>query len=169
MRIGYSHEAEPAGTGGAVRLAAERLRADTFLVLNGDSFFDVPLDRFVATHLEQEATLTLALAPTPDPSRYGSVECDAEGHVLRFEEKAGRPTASSGAAWINGGVYVVRRDVLDGIPAGRPLSLEREVFPALIGRGLHGARFDRYFVDIGVPDDYLGVRSAPERLLAAVA
>ena len=160
-------ESDPAGTGGAVRLAAAHVRGETFLVLNDDSFFDIPLDHLVATHLRREATLTLALAPTPDPARYGSVSCDAEGRVTRFEEK--KENVRGSAEWVNAGIYVFSRHAVAAIPPQGAVSLEREVFPSLVGRGLCAHPFDGFFIDIGVPEDYERVRSSPEPLLAAVA
>ena len=164
VRARYSREAEPLGTGGALKRAAMLLDGSTFLVMNGDSFFDVPLHDLVARHREAGALGTLALVERPAlGDRYGAVETDDAGRVVAFREK-GPPTRRGG---VNGGVYALEPEVLSAIPDGRPVSLEREVFPALAGR-LHGRPYDGYFIDIGVPDDLARIRDDPSPLEQAV-
>jgi NDP-sugar pyrophosphorylase family protein len=164
LTLTYSWERELRGTGGAVKLAEPLLRGDDFLVLNGDSLFDVPLADLTAFHRHRGALATLALARAEDARRFGTVALGPAGEVVRFVEKG---QAESGGGLINGGVYVFRRAVLDEIPAGRPVSLEREVFPALVGRGLYGLARDGYFVDIGIPETLARVRADARPLLAA--
>jgi NDP-sugar pyrophosphorylase family protein len=166
VALEYSFESEPLGTGGALRNALSSLAGDRWFVLNGDSFFDISLDALAASH-RADAPLTLSLANVSDAGRYGSVTTAEDGSVTGFTEKA--PTASSNG-WINAGVFVVERSVLEGIANDRPVSLEREVLPALVGRGLRAERFGGYFVDIGIPDDYLRAQlecEVFERLVSA--
>jgi NDP-sugar pyrophosphorylase family protein len=162
----YSREEDLRGTAGALKLAEPLLRGDDFLVLNGDSLFDIPLRDLIAFHHTQpDALATLALAPTDDPGRFGTVAVDEAARVLRFIEKG----QGERGGLINAGIYVFRRQLLGRIPEGRPVSLEREVFPPLVGQGLYGVAFRGFFVDIGVPDDYARVQADAGPLLAAIA
>jgi mannose-1-phosphate guanylyltransferase len=153
-RIVYLEEPEPLGTAGPVRLAAERgLLSERFLALNGDVLSDLDLTDLAATHAERGATATLALYPVEDPSSYGLVRRSAEGEVLGFLEKPDREQIDTDE--INAGAYVLEREIIDLIPAGRAVSIEREVFPRLVGRGLHGCRLEGYWTDVGTPQRYL--------------
>ncbi|MBA2635748.1 MAG: NTP transferase domain-containing protein [Sphingomonas sp.] len=163
LKIAYSREPEPLGTGGALRLAASRFPDERFLVMNGDSLFDIPLDRLVDTHDRTSARATLALARATERGRFGGVEVDALGRVGRFVEK-GEPAADG---LVNAGIYVVERPVLEGIEPGRAVSLEREVFPALVGAGLYAVPFEGTLVDIGLPPDLAALQAQPDALIAA--
>jgi NDP-sugar pyrophosphorylase family protein len=164
LNLGYSQETELRGTAGALKLAEHQLGSD-FVVLNGDSLFDIPLAELIAFHAARGAVATLALARTDQPERFGNVEIDDRGCVLRFAEK--RQSGRGGL--INGGVYVFRRQVLDMVPVGRPVSLERAVFPALVGHGLWALPFDGFFLDIGLPESFRLAQAQVERLRAATA
>jgi NDP-sugar pyrophosphorylase family protein len=142
-------EPEPLGTGGALRFAAQHTSSDPVLALNGDSFAGIDLATLVSFHRERGARVSLALVPVPAAGRYGVVETDARGAVSAFAEK---PDAGPAGGWINAGVYVFQRSAFDLIPPDRPSSLEREVFPSLVGRGLFAKRFEARFIDIGTPD-----------------
>jgi NDP-sugar pyrophosphorylase family protein len=155
ISIMYSRELDPLGTGGALKLAEERLVGDRWLVLNGDSLFDISLADFVTRHLDHPAVATLALARVDDARRYGAVSLAADGTVAAFAEKPDTSTPQP----INGGLYMIERTVLHRIPVDRPVSFEREVLPELLGQGLRGEAFDGYFIDIGVPADYLRAQS----------
>lgn len=163
MTVEYSVETQPLGTAGALKLAEPRLRGDSWLVLNGDSIFDIRFDVLLRGHAEAGALATLALAQVADRGRYGSVDLGSGTEIAGFIEKRD----AHGRGLINGGVYVVERRILEGVPAGRHVSLEREVFPVLVGRGLHGLPLAGDFVDIGMPQDYLRLSEAPEMLLRA--
>jgi NDP-sugar pyrophosphorylase family protein len=126
------------------------------LVVNGDSFFDVPLADLVAAHRATDADVTIALHRATDAGRFGSVEL-AGDRVIAFREKA-----AAGPALINGGIYVVRPSVVDRLPTGAPASLERDLFPALIEDPtaiVIGRSFPGFFTDIGVPADYGRIRA----------
>jgi NDP-sugar pyrophosphorylase family protein len=150
LAIGYSREDSPLGTGGALRAALPRIDSPTVLALNGDSLSRADLDAFAHSHFSTAAAVSLLLAQVSDTSRYGRVETDALGRVTRFTEKGGLPAPG----WISAGVYLLQREVLESISAGCAVSLEREVFPAWIGRGLHAHRHCHAFLDIGTPASY---------------
>jgi NDP-sugar pyrophosphorylase family protein len=165
LRLTYSTEEELRGTAGALKLAEPLLHGPEFLVLNGDSFFDIPVAALIASHREKGALASIALAQAADCSRYGAVRLAEDGKILSFTEK-GQGGARSGL--FNGGIYVFGRQVLDRIPPGTVVSLEKDVLPTLVGRGLHGVPFVGYFIDIGIPETYAQVQSDVARLRAAI-
>lgn len=154
VKLSYVAEPDRRGTGGAIRFAADSLGErldDRFLALNGDVLTDLDLTALQRTHEAHEGSATLALYPVEDSSAYGLVSCDEGGAVVDFLEKSGEAVPGE----INAGAYVLERSVLDLIPPGREVSIEREVFPRLIGDGLGGLRLDGYWMDIGTPERYL--------------
>lgn len=154
-------EDEPLGTGGALRAAAPKLE-DRFLMANGDSFYDCDLRALLAP-LPGPATLgRLALRPVPDLDRYGQVLTEGR-RVTGFNDKA----AKAGPGLMNAGLYLFRREIVQGIQPGR-VSLEREVLPDLASQGLlESAVFgDSYFIDIGLPEDLERARQELPTLLA---
>jgi NDP-sugar pyrophosphorylase family protein len=157
LALAYSRESEPLGTGGALRLALEHLSGDTLLVLNGDSYADADLGAFLAAHRAFGGAGTLLLAEVADAGRYGRVERDAGGRLCAFLEKT-----AGGRGWINAGVYLLGRGLLQGIPAGRKLSLERDILPHWVPLGLFGHETRGRFIDIGTPESY----AAAERFFA---
>jgi NDP-sugar pyrophosphorylase family protein len=150
LRLDYSQESSPLGTGGALRFAVPLLESESVLIMNGDSFCDADLLDVWEQHSARNASASLVLIKMPDTRRYGLVKLGADGAVLSFEEKNER----KGPGWINAGIYLVDRDLLGAIPAGAPMSLEREILPAWIGRGLFGYRSEARFLDIGTPESY---------------
>ncbi|MEO9174608.1 MAG: nucleotidyltransferase family protein, partial [Gaiellales bacterium] len=134
LALEYVIEPEPLGTAGAARLAAAGRVHGTFLLLNGDILSEHDLGALVALHRRKGASATIGLVQVDDPSRYGIVELDDDGTVLRFVEKPAPGETSSDLA--NAGAYVLEPSVLDLIPVGRAVSIEREVFPQLVGHGL---------------------------------
>ncbi|HET8815380.1 MAG TPA: NDP-sugar synthase [Solirubrobacterales bacterium] len=154
VTITYVAEPEPLGTAGAIRFAAEAIGdrlEDRFLALNGDVLADLDLSALVDAYEERDARATIALHPVGDSSAYGLVRRDGEDRVLDFIEKTGETVPGE----INAGAYVLDRSVLDLVPAGRSVSIEREVFPRLVGDGLHALLLDGYWMDIGTPERYL--------------
>jgi mannose-1-phosphate guanylyltransferase len=154
VRIRYVVEPERRGTAGAIRFAADELGEELeerFLALNGDVLTDLDLGALLHAHVERGARATLGLHPVEDSSAYGLVRSGAEGEVLEFLEKTGEVAPGE----INAGMYVLERSVLDLIPPGEEVSIERDVFPRLVGEGLHGLRLDGYWMDIGTPERYL--------------
>jgi mannose-1-phosphate guanylyltransferase len=154
-RVRYIEESEPLGTAGPIRLAADQgLLSDRFLVLNGDVLTDLDLTEHMRVHSERGAVASLALYPVDDPTSYGLVRKDPEtGAVTEFLEKP--DPADIDTDEVNAGAYVLERSVADLIPAGRSVSIEREIFPRLVGQGLFGLRLDGYWMDIGTPERYL--------------
>jgi mannose-1-phosphate guanylyltransferase len=154
VSISYVVEPERRGTAGAIRFAADELGArldERFLALNGDVLTDLDLTALLRAHGEREARATLGLHPVEDSSAYGLVHSDSDGAVLEFLEKTGKAVPGE----INAGMYVLESSVLDLIPPGEEVSIERDVFPRLVGDGLHGLRLDGYWMDIGTPERYL--------------
>src|SRR3954451_6338660 len=152
LRLRFVEEPEPRGTAGALKYA-EELLDDRFLMLNGDVLTDIDLTAQIARHEETGAVATLALVPVEDPSAYGLVRTNEDGSVREFVEK---PTADSiDTNLISAGAYVLERKVLDLIPAGRNVSIEREIWPQLVGAGLFAVAGDAYWMDIGTPERYL--------------
>jgi mannose-1-phosphate guanylyltransferase len=155
LPLHYAIEPEPLDTAGAVRFAAlDAGIDDTFLVLNGDVLTGLDVSALVERHQGFSAQATLHLTPVDDPSRYGVVPTDADGRVLGFVEKPAPGTAPTN--WINAGTYVFEPTVLDHIAAGRRVSVEREVFPALAETGrLFAWESADYWIDTGTPATYL--------------
>lgn len=157
LHLTYVEEPEPRGTGGAVRFADEQLDGglgDRFLVLNGDVLTDLDLGAQIARHEAAGARGTLALVPVEDPTAYGLVRLGADGAVAGFLEKPKAEEIDTNL--ISAGAYVLERSVLDLIAPDRNVSIEREVWPALVGEGLHGHAHDgAYWLDIGTPERYL--------------
>jgi len=149
IRIRYSREDEPLGTGGALKLA-EPLISDPVLVLNGDSYAEWSLVPMLEQFTGKDADMVVVLQAVADVTRYGSVALDRDGRIIRFVEKG----AAAGPGLINAGVYLVRKQIVRDLPAGTAISLEREVFPCLLDRRVYGLISTGLFIDIGIPDDF---------------
>jgi len=149
VRIRYSREDERLGTGGALKLA-ESLISDPVLVLNGDSYVDWALVPLLELFTAKNADIVVVLQAVADVARYGSVALDHDGRITRFVEKG----ASAGPGLINAGVYLLRKQIVRDLAAGTAISLEREVFPRLLDRGVYGLVCKGLFIDIGIPDDF---------------
>jgi mannose-1-phosphate guanylyltransferase len=153
-RVSYVAEPRPLGTGGAIRYAADQLGdqlGERFLALNGDVLTDLDLTALLQAHERRQASLSIGLHPVRDAASYGLVRLGEGDEVLAFEEKTGRHDPGQ----INAGMYVLERSVLDLIPAGETVSIEHDVFPRLVGDGLHGLPLEGYWMDIGTPERYL--------------
>ncbi len=153
MRLRYAVEGEPLGTAGGVKNAAA-LTAARLVVLNGDVLTDVDLARMLASHEARGARASIYLTPVEDPTAFGLVETEADGRVRRFLEKPSRDQITTNT--INAGIYLLERDLLDLIPAGRAVSMEREFFPGLLERRIpcYGFAARAYWRDIGTPEQY---------------
>jgi len=150
--IRYVEEPDARGTAGAIRFAEDEL-GDRFLVLNGDVLCDLDLSKLVEVHEAAGARATIALYPVDDPSAYGLVRRSEEGRISEFLEKPDPDQIDTDE--INAGAYVLERSVLELIPPDREVSIEREVFPRLVGGELYGARLEGYWLDIGTPERFL--------------
>jgi len=157
--INYSDENEPLGTGGALKKAISSISDSCFIVMNGDSYFNVDFRDLISFHTDNADLITMGLVRVKSMNRYGNVEIGKDGIVLSFQKKG--PDAPG---LINGGIYVVRRDIADHIPEGK-ISLEERVMPELIKeKRLYGKVFDAFFLDMGIPEDYFWLDKHPESL-----
>ncbi len=154
----YSLEKEPLGTGGAIRNAERWVRGPT-LVMNGDILSDLDLGALAAFHARRKAEATVAMVSVPDPSSYGLIETEKDGRIRFFLEKPSPDKVTTDT--INAGCYLFEPSVFREIPAGRAVSVEREVFPALLkkGRRLFGYRHRGYWSDIGTLPTYLAAHA----------
>jgi D-glycero-alpha-D-manno-heptose 1-phosphate guanylyltransferase len=161
--IDYSKETSPLGTAGAVKEAERFLnQCSDFLVMNGDSFLQLDIREFIRFHRDHGGLISIAVRKVPDAARYGTVDVDARGRVIGFREKTG--AAAPGI--VNGGVYLFNRAVLANIPDG-PSSLETNVFPRLLNKGVFAHEQNGMFIDIGTPEDYARAQELGRSLLQA--
>ena len=154
LKIAYSYEEEPLGTGGAIRNALPKIMEEEVLVLNADSYFPMDYQGLYRFHQENDGDFSLATRAVPDISRYGAVRRDAAGRILAWNEKledGGQPLAGE----INGGIYVMKKSLIAEIPEGKQ-SLEQDCVPKWLSEGkrIFGLPFHGYFMDIGIPKDY---------------
>lgn len=162
--ITYAIEDQPMGTGGGLLLAMNQLvRPGPFLAMNGDTFFEVDLKALQSFHDSSDAVMTISLREAENNCRYGQVQLDTASRITAFKPRPSEPSRTM----INGGVYMMESTVFQGMDwsAGRPLSLEEQVLPGLLGAGkrIFGFQSPGRFIDIGVPDDYF---RAAEMLVA---
>src|SRR5271154_5685536 len=152
IRLRFVEEPDPRGTAGALKLA-EPMLDERFLMLNGDVLTDIDLTSQIAQHEASGAVATLALVPVADPSAYGLVILEEDHSVREFLEKPSSDRIESNL--ISAGAYVLEREVLELVPPDRNVSIEREVWPRLVGEGLYGFPSEGYWLDIGTPARYL--------------
>jgi D-glycero-alpha-D-manno-heptose 1-phosphate guanylyltransferase len=152
MKISYSHEEHPLGTGGAIRLALSSCEDDEVLVMNGDSFFEIDMQRFIDLHHQSKADVSLALREVENASRYGRISIDKENRITDFKEKSDQPLRGL----INAGVYLIRKkSFLDNAPPAASFSIEKDFFEKKCRQlMIKGFKFKSYFIDIGIPEDY---------------
>ena len=154
MKILYAVEKEPLGTGGAIRNAAQMLDLENIgdepiVIFNGDVLSRHSIADQISYHQSKKADATLHLIEVEDARAFGCVPTDEEGRVTAFLEKMDNPVTNS----INAGCYVFHPSVLDRIPLGEVVSIERETFPALVesGRPVFGYKEQAYWLDVGTP------------------
>jgi mannose-1-phosphate guanylyltransferase len=153
LQLHYLEEPEPLGTGGALKFA-EELLDERFFMLNGDVLTDMDLTAQLRQHESTAARATIALIAVEDPSAYGLVRCEPDHTVREFLEKPSPDQIDTNL--VNAGAYILERSVLDVMaPAGTRISIEREVFPQLVGNGLYGYEAAGYWLDIGTPERYM--------------
>ncbi len=150
-KVTLVEEPEPLGTGGAVK-NVEELIDGRFLVINGDSISSLDVAEFIRFHISRKAFATISLWPVEDPTPYGVVDLDADKRIRRFQEKPKREEAFSNL--INAGAYALEHEVLDYIGKGF-VSMEREVFPKILDKGMYGMEFGGYWIDCGRREDLL--------------
>ncbi len=153
--VSYVVEAEPLDTGGAIAYAADEAGIDDrFLVVNSDVLTDIDFTALINMHVARKATATIGLTPVEDPSRFGVVVTDDDGRVTAFIEKP--PAGTAPTNLINAGVYVMEPEALHAVERGRRVSVEREVFPAMVEQGtLYAMASDGYWIDAGNPTSYI--------------
>ncbi len=151
-RVRWITEEKPLGTAGAIGGAGRHVD-QTFVALNGDVLTDLDIGELLRFHREKGAVASIALTPVEDARAFGLVETDRDGRVLAFREKPAEPIPGT----INAGTYVLEPDVLERIPSGEMVSIERETFPALIesGKPVFGFVSEGYWRDLGTPEAYL--------------
>ena len=170
LQLAYSHEPSPLGTGGALALAARRCDGDLLLALNGDSRCAVDLRGLFAQHAASGCPAALAVCQVPDTSTFGRVVFDDSLRVNAFIEKGGPPPSARDVAggqhataphagWVNAGVYLLPTAWLREVPIDRPVSLERDLLPAWIARGITAFPVDGPLVDIGTPERLAAAQS----------
>jgi D-glycero-alpha-D-manno-heptose 1-phosphate guanylyltransferase len=161
--IRYSRESQPLGTAGAVKAAEGYLEGSAdFLVVNGDSFMEIDLLKFLRFHQQHRGVASMAVRKVPDAARYGTVDVDASKRIIGFSEKTG----NTSPGMINAGVYLFQRSVLKSIPEG-PSSLEKDLFPKLLTQGMYALEKDGVFIDIGTPEDYARAQRIYQELYQA--
>ncbi|MFN0065286.1 MAG: nucleotidyltransferase family protein [Chlamydiales bacterium] len=145
----FSKEKTPLGTGGALRKALELVSSEYVWILNGDSFFAISFSAMLESRVEVGADITIACRYVDDVSRYGSIEMEGR-RIIAFREKR----ESGGPGWINGGIYLMRRELLLDWPLDTPFSLEKEAFSLLVQKRCFAYPSDGKFIDIGTPESY---------------
>lgn len=152
LKLSYSHETTPLGTGGGIRLAMEKAEGKHILVLNGDSFFDVDLNKFFNQHASFHSDCSLALREVDNAARYGTIKLGDMGVVKAFREK----TNEEAPGTINGGVYIIKKEIfLNKTEANIPFSIEKDFYEQRINElNIFGFTHNGYFIDIGIPEDY---------------
>ena len=146
LRLSYSREPAPLGTGGALRYAVSTLRGDAVLVVNGDTYCDIPVAAMAAAHRRHGAGATVLASHVGDRTRYGAVEVGADGRVLSFGEKTAR-----GPGLASCGAYIVSRDVVEALPDSGRVDLESEVFAGAAAGTLAAVVTEGPFVDVATP------------------
>ena len=149
-KINYTIEDKPLGTGGAIKKALENVSSENTFVFNGDTFFDVDLELIAEQHTTKNAIVTLALKPMQKFDRYGAIEFNNDLRITNFSEKQ---FCEKGA--INGGVYLLQKNVFDGLNLSDQFSMEQNYFENYCSeKDLFGFISEGYFIDIGIPEDY---------------
>ena len=150
FRICFSREKSLLGTGGAIKKALANTHTKNVLVMNGDSFTNVNVTKLLSTHVKTGSDMTIVLKKMANASRYGKVEFDETGRIVRFQEKG----SANDGGYVNTGIYVVRREIFERVQEDKVLSLEKELLPAFISRQVFGYVTRGKFIDIGVPETY---------------
>ena len=153
INIEYSIEKNPLGTGGGIRMAMSNLNEDLVLILNGDSFFDLNLEQFYNLHLEQKSDFSLALRYVNNSERYGNIEFNSSNQITSFIEK----NQLNQSGYINAGVYILSKKLyLQNTKPDINFSIEKDFFEKQLNQLIiKGFEFKDYFIDIGIPEDYL--------------
>ncbi len=147
----FSEEEEPLGTGGALKNAASMITGSLFLVMNGDSICPVDFSRFHSFHLQKGGIVSIVLAEPQPGQEYGTIVVDENQRVISFREKK----ECQENMFVNGGIYLMKRDVFECMPETARFSLENNFFPKILSEGCYGFRTNAQVIDIGTPERYL--------------
>jgi len=150
MRLTYSKEESPLGTGGAIALAMKSVERNEVFIVNGDTFFPVELKNLISFHHTQKNDISIALKPMKNFDRYGTVELDSLNHIIKFKEKQATVNGL-----INGGIYLLNKSLVSLFPSKNVFSFEKDFLEKKVNKiSIGGFSFDKYFIDIGVPIDF---------------
>jgi NDP-sugar pyrophosphorylase family protein len=155
LSLAYSVEDEPLGTAGALRQALAQTNSDLCLAMNGDSYVATDLTAFLSWHNHHTFAGSLLLTRVEDSARYGTVEVAEDGTIRTFYEKQGK----SVAGWINAGLYLLARHLLESVPVGKAVSIEHDCFPQWAALGLGAYQTESPFIDIGTPESFASAES----------
>lgn len=150
LKVLFSPEETPLGTGGAIRLALPQVKTEKIMIFNGDSFTRFDLPAFIEWHEKKNLEISMLATRIEDVSRFGCVKLENNGEISSFVEKG----ETNGEGLINAGIYLIKKELLNCIPTGKEYSLEKEFFPKFIRRGLFGFKCDGPFIDIGTPQSF---------------
>lgn len=161
ISLTYSIEKDPLGTGGAIKKAFDHVVGSSTFALNGDTFFDIDLNTLSAFHIEKNSLLTLALKRMENFDRYGTVDINETGRITAFNEKK---KVEKGL--INGGIYILDKQIFNLIRTAEKFSFERDLMQKHYAElNCYGFPYDRYFIDIGIPEDYQAAKSTLPKVL----
>ncbi|MFA5275923.1 MAG: nucleotidyltransferase family protein [Candidatus Omnitrophota bacterium] len=146
----FSVEKKALGTGGAIRKALSLTDTEHVLVLNGDSYINADIPKLLNQHLASEADMSIVLKYLNDVSRYGAVTRDKNNRIIKFSEKSKKMAPG----YINAGIYLFKRDLFDKVKSHKKLSLERDLLPCFLSKGVYGYICNKKFIDIGIPETY---------------
>lgn len=150
-----SEEDQPLGTAGAIKNAETFIESDTFLVLNGDSLCEIDLIDFIKFHVGKKASISIALTTMKNPADYGVIKLDKDQRIIRFSEKL----PAEETTLVNIGMYLFVREILEEIPPREKSSLEHDLFPRILDRGVYGYLTQKKLVDIGTPERFERMRN----------
>jgi len=150
LKVKYSREETPLGTAGALKLAGQAMDTEYCLVMNGDSYTEFDPVSLFMIHKQKNANITILVKAVSNTSRFGTIQMNEQNEIVKFVEKRD----STGAGFINAGVYIMKTSALQKIPDKAPCSLEYDFFPAMIGKGIYGYETLGRFIDIGTPESY---------------
>ena len=148
IKIKFSNESSPLGTGGALKNAQRIIKSNPFFVLNGDSFSEFNPQKFLKFHKLKRSRVSMLLKCVKDTKDYGTVRIDKRSRLIGYNEKSGQ------GCLINTGVYIFDRRIFSRMPKAKKFSLERDFFPLLVKDGFFGYKSSGYFVDIGTPERF---------------
>lgn len=150
LKIIFSEEKEPLGTAGAIKNAESLIKSSPFLALNGDSFCQIDLRKFLQFHLEKKALASIVLTKAIDSGDYGNVALGESGQIITFDEKTNKHKNS----FVNAGIYLFQKRILSSISTNEKFSLEKDFFPKMVANKFYGYITQKRFIDIGTPARY---------------